>query len=68
MVKFEQDVNDSSKFLYCTLSLIILVGDDMIDGDTIPFSFQTYSLSQGLVEQVVITQEREREREQELLD
>ena len=34
MVKFEQDVNDLSKFWYCALSLI-LVSDDNIDCDTI---------------------------------
>ena len=34
MVKFEQDVNDLSKFWYCALS-VILVSDDNIDGDTI---------------------------------
>ena len=38
MVKFEQDVNDLSKFWYCTLSLI-LVRDDNIDGDTILLLF-----------------------------
>ena len=31
MVKFQQDVNDSKKYWYCTLSLM-LVGDDKIDG------------------------------------
>ena len=36
MVKFQQDVNDSKKYWYCTLSLM-LVGDDNIDGDTILF-------------------------------
>ena len=36
MVEFEQDVNDLTKFWYCTLSLM-LVGDDKIDGDTILF-------------------------------
>ena len=36
MVEFEQDVNDLTKFWYCTLSLM-LVGDDKIDGDTVLF-------------------------------
>ena len=35
MVKFEQDVNALSKFWYCALSLILIVSDDNIDGNTI---------------------------------